>query len=387
MTSTPSKKVRLALTGLGSVSQRGILPHLAQGDALERVELVACCDVVPGRAQETARRFGWQQAFEDYGEMLAQADVDAVLIATPIPAHFEQSMQALERGRHVYVQKTMTTTLDEANRVLGLARKQGVTFVASPGQMLNPTNQKIRQLVQDGSLGKVYWAFSTNAGGGHEQESFRAGGDVLSNVDPTWYYKAGGGPVYDMAVYSLHTLTGVLGPAKKVTALSGIGLKERTWKEKTIQVEMDDNTLMLLDFGDATFAVAGGQNCRVSPSIGWGRLAFFGTAGTVDMAGHLGGLEVTGPLVPEVLGVKLPKITVPSAGPSQLEHVKGPHTSIGEAHVYNDIMHLVDCIQTGRPPVPTGEHARHVVEIIEKAYEAARTGQAQELTSTFTPVV
>jgi predicted dehydrogenase len=172
-----------------------------------------------------------------------------------------------------------------------------------------------------------------------------------------------------------------------VTALSGIGLKERTWKDKTIQVEMDDNTLMLLDFGDSTIAVAGGQNCRVSPSIGWGRLAFFGTQGTIDMAGHLGGLEITGPAVPEVLGVRLPKVTVPSAGSAQLEHVKGPHTSIQEPHVYNDIMHLVDCIQRDQPPVPTGEHARHVVEIIEKAYLAARTGQAQTLESTFTPVV
>src|SRR5688572_25748863 len=86
-------KVRVALAGLGSVSQRGILPHLAQADALERVELVACCDVVPGRAVETARRFGWAQPYEDYDEMLAQGDVDAVLLATPIPAHFDQTMK------------------------------------------------------------------------------------------------------------------------------------------------------------------------------------------------------------------------------------------------------------------------------------------------------
>src|SRR5688500_4747718 len=119
-----SRKVRLALAGLGSVSQRGILPHLAQADALERVELVACCDVVPGRAQETAKRFGWQLPFEDYGDMLARADVDAVLIATPIPAHFEQSMQAQELGRHVYVQKARSTALAEAYLCLARVDKQ-----------------------------------------------------------------------------------------------------------------------------------------------------------------------------------------------------------------------------------------------------------------------
>jgi predicted dehydrogenase len=376
-----ARKVRVALAGLGSVSQRGILPHLAEPDAREHVELVACCDVVEERARETARVFGWQRAFGDYDEMLRQEDVEAVLIATPIPAHYQQTMKALEAGRHVYVQKTMTTTLAEANDVVELARKKNVKLVASPGQMLNDRNQQIKKLIEDGSIGKVYWAFTTNAGGGHENETFRARNDVHSNVDPTWYYKKGGGPVYDMAVYSLHTLTGLLGSVKKVTALSGIGQKQRQWKDKTIDVEMDDNTLMLLDFGDATFAVAGGQNARVSPAIGWGRLGIFGTKGTIDQGQSVGGMELTGDFLPPVLGQALPKVLVPSQGPG-MKWVTGRHPQIQEPHVYNDIMHLVDCIRDDTRPVPTGEHARHVVEVIEKAYKAAETGQAQTLETT-----
>ena len=377
-------KTRLALAGLGSVSQRGILPHLAQADALERVELVACCDVVPGRAAETARVYGWEQAYDDYDEMVAQADVDIVLVATPIPAHYDQIMKALRRGRHVYAQKSMTTTLAEANDVIDLAAHVGRMVVASPGQMLNPTLAAIRDLVRNGDLGKIYWTFSTNAGGGHEHESFRTGNDVLRNVDPTWYYKAGGGPVYDMAVYSLHTLTGIFGPARRVTAVSGIGLPVRTWKEKEIAVEMDDNTLMLLDFGDATFALAGGQNSRIAPTIGWGRLSISGTRGTVDFGGGLGGLEVVSDAVlPKAFGASGPRVFIPSASLPGLQHVTGPHTTIQESHVYNDIMHMVDCLQHGTEPVPTAEHARHVVEVIERAYIAARTGQTQDVTSTF----
>jgi predicted dehydrogenase len=376
------RKVRIALAGLGSVSQRGILPHLAESDAREHVELVACCDVVEERARETARVFGWQRAYGDYDQMLRDADVEAVLIATPIPAHYQQTMKALEAGRHVYVQKTMTTTLKEANDVVDLASQKNLKLVASPGQMLNDRNQQIRKLIEDGALGKIYWAFTTNAGGGHENESFRARDDVLSNVDPTWYYKKGGGPVYDMAVYSLHTLTGLLGSVKKVTALSGIGQKQRQWKDKTIDVEMDDNTLMLLDFGDATFAVAGGQNARVSPGIGWGRLGIFGTAGTIDEGGSVGGMELTGDFLPPLLGQPLPKVVLPARGWAGLQWVTGRHQSIQEAHVYNDIMHLVDCIRDDKRPVPTGEHARHVVEVIEKAYRSAETGQAQTLETT-----
>jgi predicted dehydrogenase len=377
-------KIRLALAGLGSVSQRGILPHLAQADALERVDLVACCDVVPGRATETARVFGWSEAYDDYDQMIAQADVDIVLIATPIPAHYDQIMKALRHGRHVYAQKTMTTTLAEANDVIDLAAQNHRMVVASPGQMLNPTLAAIRDLVRNGDLGKVYWTLSTNAGGGHEHESFRTGNDVLRNVDPTWYYKAGGGPVYDMAVYSLHTLTGIFGPVRQVTAVSGIGLPVRTWKDKEITVEMDDNTLMLLDFGDATFAIAGGQNSRVAPTIGWGRLTISGTRGTVDFGGGLGGLEVVSDAVlPKAFGASGPRVFIPSASLPGLQHVTGPHTTIQEPHVYNDIMHMVDCLQHGTAPVPTAAHARHVVEVIERAYVAARTGQTQNVTSTF----
>ena len=376
-------KIKVALAGLGSVSQRGILPHLAQEDALQKIELVACCDVVGDRAADTARVFGWREWYSDYDELLRKADVEAVLIATPIPFHYEQAMKALQAGKHVYVQKTMTTTLAEANDVVELAKSKNLRLVASPGQMLRPLNQQIKRLLREGVIGKVYWAFSTNAGGGHEHESLRAGSGVRQAIDPTWYYKKGGGPVYDMSVYSLHTLTGILGPVKRVTAMSGIGLPRRTWQDKVIDVEMDDNTLLLLDFGDNVFALAGGQNAVTSPSIGWGRLAFSGSDGALDVVPGRG-LEVTSrSALAGTLGFGNGTFIAPPGGAGDLPGVVGPHTTIQEPHVYADILHLVDCLREDRTPLVTGEHARHVVEIIESGYRAARTGQAQELTSVF----
>jgi predicted dehydrogenase len=59
----------------------------------------------------------------------------------------------------------------------------------------------------------------------------------------------------------------------------------------------------------------------------------------------------------------------------------GPHKEIGEAHGYADVMHFVECIQTGSKPIPSGEHARHVIEIFEKAYQSAREGRTIEITS------
>jgi predicted dehydrogenase len=377
------KKVRLGLAGLGSLSQRGILPHLAVPDAQEKIELAAVCDVVAERAAETAARYNVAQHFASYDDMLERANLDAVAIAGPIPVHYEQTMKALAAGKHVYVQKSMTTTLAEANDVVDARNKAGVKLVASPGQMIDRINTRIRDLIREGALGKIYWALSTNAGGGHENEAFRTGGDVVSNVDPTWYYRKGGGPVYDMAVYSLHTLTGILGTVKRVSAMSGIGLPVRYFKGQPIQVEMDDNTMMLLDFGDATFAFASGHNCPSPPTIGFGRLVISGTEGTIDMGRAIGGVELNVPKqLRGALGFERGSLKLTTEG-RDTPYSTGAHLRIQEAHVYADIAHLADCILEDKDPIPTAEHARHVVEIIEAGYRAAETGQTQTLTTTF----
>jgi len=68
---------------------------------------------------------------------------------------------------------------------------------------------------------------------------------------------------------------------------------------------------------------------------------------------------------------------------SLLPHVVGPHRTIDEAHVFEDIMQLADVVREGKPTPVTAEHARHVIEIIEAAYAAAETGQTQVLKTTF----
>jgi predicted dehydrogenase len=381
------RKIKVGLAGLGSVAQRGILPHTFQADAREKIEAVAVCDPVPGRAQATAEKWSWQEAYTDYQSMLAKADIECVLIASPIPYHYEQVMAALDAGKHVYVQKSMTTTLAEANDVVSSARTKGLKLCASPGEMIRPPWPQIKQLVQEGALGRVYWALSGMLGAGHEHEAFRREGDVLSSVNPTWYYKKGGGPVYDMTVYCLHELTGILGSVKRVSAMSGIGLPVREWKGEKIEVEMDDNTQMQLDFGDSTFGFAFGANCRGVPLP---RLAIFGSEGTVAVQtrratqpgmGQIGRAGAFGGFGAFVNSSQIPggeqELEVP-----EMPYRVGPHLEIGEAHGYADIMHLIDCILEDKDPVPSGEHARHVVEIIEKAYQAAREGRALELTTT-----
>ncbi len=370
--------VRIGVVGAGSISVRGILPHLSQADVQDRVVLSAICDPVPGRAAAAAEKFGATHAFTDYDDLLAKGEVDAVTIASPIGLHYEQGMKALRAGKHIHFNKTMTTAVAEATEIIDLAAKKGLRLTASPGQALRPHIQATRQLIADGAIGDVVWtACGASFGTYHENESVRQGDDVLTNTNPAWYWhKPGGGPLYDMTVYALHSLTAVLGPARRVTAMSGVRIKEREFRGEKYVCDADDNTLMLLDYGESLFSLVYG--------VAAGRLtegfeaSYFGTKGSIA------GFNLNGE--PFDYAGRAEVVAVRESGNrvfQPLPHVVGPHREIQESHVYEDIMQLVDLVREGRPTPSTAEHARHVIDIIDSAYRAAESGQTQELTTTF----
>jgi predicted dehydrogenase len=372
-----AEAVRLGVVGAGTVAVRGILPHLAEPDVHDRVRVTAVCDPVPGRAAAAAERFGVARAFESLDELLARGEVDAVTIASPIGLHYEHGLAALHAGKHVHFNKTMTVAAAEASELIDLAARSDLRIVASPGEMLRPHNQEIRRLIAEGALGTPCWAicgaaFATY----HEDEPERTETGGGPPIDPSWYFrKPGGGPLYDMTVYALHGLTGILGPARRVTALSGVRLHEREFAGRRVPTDADDNTLMLLDFGDQLFAVVYGTAAgSLAPSAPFSG-TYFGTRGTI--AGLMrDGEPLRYPGWEEVA-------TAPDGNQWLLPHVVGRHREILEQHVFEDVMQLVDWIRDGIPSIVTAEHARHVVEIIEAAYRSARTGEAQTLTTDF----
>jgi predicted dehydrogenase len=137
---------------------------------------------------------------------------------------------------------------------------------------------------------------------------------------------------------------------------------------------MDDNTVILVDFGKSSFAFVHGTATGMVNSA-WGFPNYYGTQG-------------------EIKGVALNDKTIDYPGREKdpngdgiglTKHAVGSHPQMEEMHVFEDVMQLVDWVREGIPSPATAEHARHVVEIFEAAYRSAQTGQAQELTSTFTP--
>jgi predicted dehydrogenase len=366
--------VRFGVVGAGSISVRGILPHLSMDDVQDRVRLTAVCDPAPGRAAAAAERFRIPHHYETYEELLAAGKCDAITIASPIGLHYEQGKAAIEAGLHVHFNKSMTTTVDEADDLIERAKRKGVKLVSCPGQMLRPMFQRYRDLIQEGALGRLTWAVTGSAFGTyHERERVRHGDDPLTNINPAWYFRRpGGGPLYDMTVYGLHALTGILGPAKRVTAMSGVRIHEREFRGEMLPTDMDDNTFMVLDFGDNLFAFVYGAAAGGIPNT-WGPM-FMGTKGTLGN-GRLNDQPIDYP------GRELEEAHKDAN--AALPHVVGAHRGNEEAHVYEDIMQLVDWIRADKPTIATAEHARHVIEIFDAGYRSAASGQAQTLRTTF----
>ncbi len=369
------RRLGIGVVGAGSIGIRGALQHLCLGDVQDRLFLAAVCDPAPGRAQAAAERFDVLRAYERYEDLLADESVDAVTIGSPIGVHYEQGLAAIRADKHVHFNKTMTTTVTEATHLIEEAAQRNVKIVASPGQMLRPVNQQIRKLILEGAIGRLSWAATGAAFGAyHEHEAVRQGDDALSNVNPAWYWrKPGGGPMYDMTVYGLHALTGVLGPAKRVTGFSGVAIKERAFRGETYPCDADDNTTLLLDFGEQVFAFVHGTFAGTLTQFG--SPTYFGAAGTIQGSMMNGQpIQYPGREIADASG---------HGDNVLLPHVVGPHRDMEEAHVFEDIMQLVDWARDGIPSVATAEHARHVIEIIEAGYRASETGETQELTTTF----
>ena len=374
--------IRLGIVGVGTLSQR-VLSHLALPDVAEAVVVTNLCDPVPGRSEAAALKFGvprWSIALAD---LLADSDVDAVTIASPIGWHYEQGLAAIRAGKHVHFNKTMTVTTDQATEIIDAAAEANVRIVASPGEVLRPHHQRIRKLIADGAIGEVCWAACGAAFGDyHVDEAERQGTGALGDIDPSWYFQLpGGGPLYDMTAYALHGLTGILGSVRRVTAMSGIRIPERHFGPKVICPEADDNTLMLLDFGASRFAFAYGTAAGIlTEKSGWdvdGR--YYGTAGSI----------VGKKLNDEPFDYPGRELARSADGADQwlLPHVGESHRDLAEQHVFEDIMQLVDWARSGIASPVTAEHARHVIEIIELAYRAADTGQTQSMRTTVSGLV
>lgn len=179
----------------------------------------------------------------------------------------------------------------------------------------------------------------------------------------------------DVAVYPITSITGFMGPAKRVTAFSGIVQPDRYWNGRKLDIEMDDNTVLLLDFGEGAFASVQGNFC--TRKVKTPQIELYGEKGTMLLGGWC---DMSRPLEIYTEETVLGNTAGWYRPEAPLDAKPEPFTIWTVA----DLLHVVDCVAEKKKPLISGEHSAHVIEIIEKAYESARSGKAIDLTTTFT---
>lgn len=153
-----SDTVRVGIIGAG-FGQSAMVPgfRLAPG-----AEVVAICSGRRERAEAAARAHGIALAYDDYREMLAEAQLDLVCIATPVATHAPMTLAAIASGCHVLCEKPMAMDVAEATAMLSAAERAGVVHMIDHELRFNPTRARVAELLTEGYVGQVTYASIRN---------------------------------------------------------------------------------------------------------------------------------------------------------------------------------------------------------------------------------
>lgn len=341
---------RLGIIGCGNV-----LSAYRQAIDLLRLRNLVRVTAACGRENQrerVARDLQISNFVTDPQKIIGDDGIDIVLVLTSMVEHGALARAALEAGKHVLVEKPLAVSFDEAKLLIETARRSQRYLLCAPFTVLSPTFQTIARRIRNGDIGKPC--------------SARARYGWSGPWWGEWFYRPGGGCVFDLGVYGLTSLTGLLGPAKRVMAMTGIAIPEREVNGRTIRVEAEDNAQIVLDFGEGAFAVVTTgftlQQYR-SPA-----LEVYGTTGVIQMLGDDWDPD----------GYELWQN---AAGAWQLFQETDPDW------LWTDgLRHLIDCLCQDAPPIATPEHALHVLEIMVKAQQSGREGRALPIESRFEPL-
>ncbi|HJQ80217.1 MAG TPA: Gfo/Idh/MocA family oxidoreductase, partial [Lacipirellulaceae bacterium] len=358
-TTDSNKRIRVGVIGCGSVSG-AYLPNLAK---CPFAEVVSTCDIIPERAERRAKEFGVANHYPHIDKMLAGVPFDLLVNLTDMQEHEHLNRQAISAGKHVWSEKPIANSLAAGQEIVREARERGLRIWGAPIVVASPQFAFMARTLAAGKLGRVA---SAHADYGH--------------TGPTWssfFYEKGGGSMPDLGVYNLTSLTGLLGPARAVSAMVSIVTPTRKIDGKgEIKVSEEDNAMVLLDHGNGVlshvqcgfnfFNPHGHEGAKENRQT----ISIFGSRGNMGLVGYDW----------EPLGVDLATPEKP-AGERHAEDAAG--------YVWQQGASLVcETLATGKEHLFTPEHALHVVEIMIAARESQHTGRRIELESTFKwPVV
>ncbi|HEU0111556.1 MAG TPA: Gfo/Idh/MocA family oxidoreductase [Flavisolibacter sp.] len=348
------RKIKIGVIGCGSVSTQ-YLPHLSKQPF---VELVSVCDIKPERAVQRAREYNVPNHYPHIDKMLAGAKFDLLVNLTDMQEHGRLNKQALMAGRNVWSEKPMANTYAEGKALFDLAKTKKLRIWGAPAVVNSPQFAFMSKTLQDGKLGKVAAA---HAHYGHTGPHWSA-----------FFYEKGGGSLPDLGVYNLATLTGLLGPAKSIIAMTSIITPERTVDDKgKIKVVAEDNAQVILEHNSGILSHV---QCGFNYFDPYGHEGKGQEKPTIQVWGSHGNMSLVGyDWAPH--GVDL----VTHENETSQRFVPDPGT-----YVWQEGASVIsESLVKGIEPRIAADHALHVLEVIEAARASSDTGKKIKLQSTF----
>ncbi|POF33693.1 Gfo/Idh/MocA family protein [Roseibium marinum] len=207
-----SKTLGIGILGCGNISAA----YMRLSPLFRGIEVRACADINEAAAKARAEEFGLRA--ETVEGLLAADDIDIIVNLTVPAAHFEVSRQVLEAGKHVYSEKPFVLSVEQGQALAAIAETKGLRVGSAPDTFLGGSHQLARHLIDSDAIGKVTsgTCFVQSPG----MESW--------HPNPDFFFQAGGGPILDLGPYYVSNLVQLLGPVKRVTAMSSSGSEERT---------------------------------------------------------------------------------------------------------------------------------------------------------------
>lgn len=330
-------KIRLAMIGCGGNSSG----HANNLKKHPDVQIVSACDVTMDIAQSYIDRIlsdlkPQPKAYNDLDKMLAEVKPDAVLISTPHTLHFEQGMKALNAGCHVFMEKPMVTSSEDAYKLAEKVKETGKVFVIGYNTPCSANFYYLREQIRSNGFGKLELVI------GYITQNW------LKATKGTWRQNpklSGGGQAYDSGAHLLNSLCwSVESPVDEVFAfIDNCGSP------------VDINSSINVRFENGVFAnIVISGNC---PSPGGSHMAFIFDNGRVEIDGWGGGwIRVfkgdkfieNPPITPEM-----------SAGPSDHNFINAilgraePRTSVINGIIHSELMDAIyESARTGKPARP-----------------------------------
>lgn len=286
-----------------------------------KVELVGVADANFERAKEVAEKFK-TRAFADYKELIKE--VDAVSIVVPTSLHRQVALEFIENGVHILVEKPIAESIESAEEIIKAAKNKGVVLMVGHVERFNPGVLKLKGVLDGGLIGKIVTLTAKRVGPLPPQ---------IKDV----------GVIVDLAVHDIDVMSFLLGDkVKSVYARAGSAKNP---------LELEDYAIIMLNFGDATGIVE--TNWLTPHKVR--TLSVVGTEGIAE------------------LDYITQKLVIYNH-----EWVKEAKVNVKEP-LRNELEHFVECVETGKRPLVSGEDGLHALKVAIKALESARSAKALDV--------